>query len=751
MRAPVVAVIVALAACSSQVPLPLSTSSPGYSGDKPPGSLVDAPRPSDPLVAHLPRPSPPLFPSRTELAGPTTGEVVTETESCAGCHADAAAQWRSSAHAFGSFNNPIYRVAVDRFRATVGKEASRFCAGCHDVALLVDGAMSGEVAPADPRAHGGITCRVCHGIEEARADGNGSYTLASSAIPIPREGDEESLRLHKARMALAPLRTAPMCGTCHRAFLAPETGNPSHLVGQDELGVWERSLFAGSLGARIDEPLERAECRTCHMPLEAATRGDMAAKGGQIHSHRFAGAGSWLASMRGDGAQLDAVRAMVRGAASIDVAAAIAADGTRTLPADGAPLRPGEPLLLDVVVRSLRVGHRFPGGVMDAQDTWVELTVQDAQGKRLAEAGTAQEATGQDRSAHVLRALQADEHGAPQLLRETDRFRSPVYNHTILPRDAEVVRYRFDLPPALDPAELPLRVTARLRHRSRNLELSHAVCAEATTPRGAAFAREVKKRTGATLDPCAAEPVIDVAESEVWLGEGSQAHAAARSAVEPAPRTADWRRLYDHGLGLLHALQEDVDGARPSHERALALAPAGDARAQAMVLEAMARVAIREGRTDEAMARLDEAQALEPDHPAIVHARGEALANVWRWREATAPLQRAATASPLDDALWSHLAVAYGSADEPRAALNASAHGLELAPRDADMLRVQALALERLGAGSAEVASAREALARWRSPDDAPAIKNACALKLAWCALERIPVHIHPMRPTPSP
>ena len=44
-------------------------------------------------------------------------------------------------------------------------------------------------------------------------------------------------------------------------------------------------------------------------------------------------------------------------------------------------------IVLDVVMRSLRVGHRFPGGVMDAQDAWIEVTVHDARGKLVAEAG----------------------------------------------------------------------------------------------------------------------------------------------------------------------------------------------------------------------------------------------------------------------------------------------------------------------------------------------------------------------------
>src|SRR5258708_33611513 len=120
--------------------------------------------------ALLPREPAAFGPAQTELDGTLSGETVTETGSCEGCHADAAAQWRSSAHAYGSFNNPIYRVSVDRFRATVGKDASRFCAGCHDVALLVDGAMNGDVFAADARGHGCITFSVCPGIQTVRPD-----------------------------------------------------------------------------------------------------------------------------------------------------------------------------------------------------------------------------------------------------------------------------------------------------------------------------------------------------------------------------------------------------------------------------------------------------------------------------------------------------------------------------------------------------------------------------------------------------
>jgi hypothetical protein len=696
--------------------------------------------PAEALRAFLPREPPPLGPAQSEVDGQLSGDTVTETESCAGCHADAAAQWSSSAHAYGSFNNPIYRVTVDRFRATVGKEASRFCAGCHDVALLVDGAMSGDVVPTDPRGHGGITCRVCHGIEGVRPDGNGSYRLASSTIPIPRDGDDESLRAHKARMALAPLRTPQLCGACHRSFLSPETGNRAHLIGQDELGAWQRSPYAGSFDARIDEPVEAAECRTCHMPLEDAPLGDAAAKVGKIRSHRFAGANTWLAAMHADEPQMRAVRARLQGAASIDVAVATGSDGSLTMPADGAPVVKGKAIVFDVVVRNEHVGHRFPGGVLDAQDAWIEVVVRDALGRRLAEAGMSQQETGDDRTAHRLRAVQGDGNGTPLLLRETDRFRAPVFNHTIAPRDAEVIRYRFEVPASLDPRGLPLGVTARLRHRSRDLALARAVCADLKTPRGADFAREVRRRTGAGLDPCVPEPVTDIAETEIWIGEGWETRVGPEA--EPA-----WRRLYDDGLGLLRAQQEEVGAARASLERALELLPREARLERAIVLQSLAQVAIREGRTAEALQRLDDAQALQPGHPAVSRARGEAMGEVWRWAEAAGPYGDAARASPGNDWIWAQLAIAYGSAGDPERALDAARHGLSLSPRDSDMLRVQALALERLGAPADAVSDAREAFSRWRPPDEAPAIRNGCSKQFAWCALERLPVHVHSMRP----
>ena len=707
---------------------------PSAPSARPAASAVAAPGPTP--AAALPEPRSAVSPSRLRLVpgAEPTGAWLADVDSCEACHADVAAAFRTSAHAFASFNNPLYRVSVDRFRAEVGLPGSRHCGGCHDVSLLVDGAMDRPIEPTDPRARAGITCRTCHGVTETRADGNGSYTLTGAPIPPPTS-DPQSIAAHQQRVAPAPLRTAQLCGACHKAFLDEETGNERFMAGQDDLTAWMRSEYAGSRLHRIDDEVPAADCRACHMPKEEATRGDPAAKEGKVASHRFLGGHTFLSAMRGDAEQLARARAVLEGAVSVDVAAVLHADGSRSLPADGATVTPGERLTFDVVVRNQRVGHRFPGGTVDSHDTWVEVTVSDASGKLLAEAGGEQEASGADPTAHVLRAVLAGADGKPLLEREVNRFRGLVVNHTLAPRDAMVVEASFEAPASLSADRFPLHVVARLRHRSRTLELSRAACAESKTPRGRAFAAQSK----APLDPCVPQPITEIGSSDVWIGPGSEAKQG--SAKAPT-----WRRLYEHALGLSHAVQERLDEARPSLDRALEeVTVVGSPRERAMVHAALAQLEGLEGRTGAALAQLDKAQALLPGHPAIDTLRGEALSLVWRWDEAVAPLDRAARAAPGDDSGWTRLALALGSRGSDREALDATARGLALQPRDQDLLRVQALALRALGSPEAEQGAA--AYERHRSADFVPRVRAACSAKVPGCAEERSPVHAHAMRP----
>jgi hypothetical protein len=640
-----------------------------------------------------------------------------DVDTCATCHSDVAEQWKTSAHFFASFDNPIYRASVLRFRKERGNDKSRFCGGCHDPSLMVDGAMDKDIAQDDLRAFSGVTCRTCHGVQHARPDGNASLDVRVAAIELPRDGDPDSITRHKKAAAPDALRTPGLCIGCHRVFLDEGSGNAHHLAGQDDGTPWMRSAYAGSHAERVDEGVETADCRGCHMPKEDAKLGDAAAKDGKITSHRFLGGHTWLASMRGDTDQLDRLRALLQGAATVDVA------DVRV---------EAERVVVVVVVKNARTGHRFPGGTLDADDTWVELRAFDARGRLVAAAGD-KHAAGEPTftpDTHVLRAVLLDDQGEPVLARETERFRTTVVNHTLAPRDAEAVEYELA---TQGNVTWPLRFEARLRHRSRSLAVQAAACAHVKTDESRAFdAGFVKNYAFAkALDPCAAEPIVDVSTASRVVGRAGE-------------RPDGFDRSYALGQGLLHVLQERLDEAR-----APLLAADGFARnptEHAMALALLGQLASRQGRVDEAFAHLDDAQKAIGTHPFLDRVRGEVLASVWREKEADPYLCDAAQGALRDDGMYSELAVALGSVGQSPFALEAARHTLVLQPRDEGALRIQALALESLGAPADQVQQAKDAWLRRRTPDDGAAIKGMCSARVPGCAAERDPVRMHPMK-----
>ena len=674
--------------------------------------LVAAP----PIV--LPDETAPRSPGQVRVKG---NDIVipsanfTDGKNCGSCHADIAAQWKTSTHALASFTNPIYRVTIDKLRVDRGSGPSRMCASCHDLALLTAGAMEEkEIAAEDPRAHAGVSCTTCHSTVHASLDGNGSLTLRADEV-FPSAPEESTLEKHRARVASTTLRTAELCGTCHRAFLQAETGNTAAFFGMDDFGAWQRSAWAGSTAERPDHVASQ-DCRACHMPREAAMLGDVAAKKGTVPSHRFLGAHTTLAAMRGDAAQVARLQAFLEKSATIDVAAVKVNEEAWSMPAEAARPNPGDTIDVDVVVFNERTGHRFPGGVLDNQGTRVEVTVRTAKGDVIAVSDD-----------HQVRSQIVDAQGQPVQRRETHEFVTAVWNHTVPSRDARVTRIRALVPATLMPDAFPLRIEARLTHRARSDEMMKMACDELKTPRGQAFQAAAFKQTGAKLDPCVTQPVTLIDRAEVSL-LGIASHDT-------------WVRSYRRGLGLSVGLQEYLDEALGAFEHAKAVA-VGD---EAGVTEwALGQLAGKRGQLPLALEHLKAAQKqLGPTAP-ILRARGDAYAQVCKWKEAAAAWTAALKLAPNELALWQSIAMAEASVGRYPQALAAAQGGLALFPRDGDCLRVQALALQHLGRPS-DVAL--EAALKWRVPDDGPRAKAQCSAKVPGCAQRRNPVPLFEAHP----
>lgn len=659
---------------------------------------------------------------------------LADTKDCADCHADVASHWMHSAHAYASFDNPWYRVSVDRFRAERGNEESRFCAGCHDPLLLLSGDIDQEVEPSNELAYAGITCLVCHSVESTRPDGNASFTLSDEPVLLPDPASPEQIEAHRARLTMQPLRTAALCGSCHRSFSGPAIGNANHLPGIGDLGDWASSGFAGAVQDHLTS-VEKNSCQGCHMHSVVASDAEMAgANDGMVSSHRWAASHTAMAAQLPDPRHAQQATDQLEGAVVVDIGA-VRSGHRRYVLAEESRLRGSELLVFDVLLENAAAGHRFPGGVRDMHDVWVEVEVRNAGGRLLA---ISRPTGGSNDDVFVLRATMLDAAANPEILHQVHRFSAPAFDRTLPAHDAQAVRYSMRLPRKLD---LPLRVSARLLHRKHSLQFQALACEASHTERGLGFAVGAESHGKVALDPCVEQPVTTIGDVTVWIGRGATEHEPTGGAARPAIE-----RLLTQALALLHAKQEHVHLAKPSIDRALRLAREAKSphlQAQALVLHA--RLSSTQGRPNEALAFTQRAEALIGPNPVLDRVRGDAYARVWRWAEAAAAYQRVAEASPLDSRAWRELARAYGSLSQDENALLAADAGLRLAPRDESLLRSRALALDSLGRPAAT--QAKERWLAHRAPDAQPQLLVACEKEHQRCRRDRQPIPHYTLLP----
>ncbi len=607
--------------------------------------ISNPPMPAETMDGEGDGPQGKFFPSsaQTKHSGNIPSKYFMKSDACQRCHADIYKQWDSSMHHFSSFNNQWYRKSIEYMQDVAGVRSSKWCAGCHDPALLYSGLFDTPIKQIvdRPEARAGLGCLMCHSIVQVKSTmGQGDFfleypklhELAASENPLVRKLHDFVVRLNPEphrRTFLKPFMradTAEFCSSCHKVHLDVPVNHYRWIRGFNEYDNWQASGVSGQGARAFYYPKAPMNCADCHMPQVPS--GDDGNVNGLVHSHRFPGANTAVPTANQDQAQYEFAKKFLQDKQlSVDIFAispagketnapvrgeigkpeiattfAVGEESDSSLPKGpagqvraitapidrtGAAVRRGDDARVDVVVRTRKVGHFFPGGTVDAFDVWLEFQATDERGQVIFWSGKVED-DGKgpvEPGAHFYRSLQIDGHGNPVNKRNAWATRSVVYVHLIPPGAADTAHFRLHIP---ENAGDKITLHAKLNYRkfswfntrfsfagveadktASNAQAAVLAAASAnstTTPdyddRKWAFNGDTSKVSG-NLKAIPDLPITTIAEDTKTL------RVLAHGAAVPQPRTVstreDWTRWNDYGIGLF--LQGDLKMAAAAFEK----------------------------------------------------------------------------------------------------------------------------------------------------------------------------------------
>jgi tetratricopeptide (TPR) repeat protein len=435
------------------------------------------------------------------------------------------------------------------------------------------------------------------------------FTYSSNAILryINRTLVKANPEFHK-RTFLKPLhKTAEFCSTCHKVSIPYELNKyKEFLRGQNHYDTYLLSGVSGHSARSFYYPeTAKQNCDACHMPLSpsedfGAKFNDPAASNQvlTVHRHLFPAANAGLASLRHDETTLKTEEAFLKNSVRVDIFG-VKDGGTVDSPLS-APLRPEVPMLkrghkylLEVVLRTLTLGHPFSQGTVDSNEIWVDAEVSGGP-KIIGRSGGLGRCQEVDPWAHFINVFMLDKDGNRIDRRNPQDIFTPLYNHQIPPGAGQVVHYEFTVP---EDQRQPLEVEVALRYRKFDTIYMNYV-----------FGTNYTK--GAPLTFTNDLPVTTIASDKITFQiEGAPDIPANNEASKIAP----WQRWNDYGIGLL------LEGDRGSEKGELI--QAADAFSHVEKLGRadgplnLARVYYKEGRLEDAVAALQRAASFDPPAP----------------------------------------------------------------------------------------------------------------------------------------
>jgi tetratricopeptide (TPR) repeat protein len=616
-------------------------------------------------------PSSPLFPSGAKTAD---GKLIPsgffmESKKCGECHKDIYDQWNSSAHHFASFNNQFYRKSIEYMQDVEGTKPSKWCAGCHDHAMFFNGKFDRPVKEQidTPEAQAGLSCMSCHSIVHVGGSvGNATFTMsypplhevAVSNNPVVKNVVNfvtyAAPEAHRKTFMKPFMKssTAEYCSSCHKVHMDVPVNNYRWFRGFNDYDNWQASGVSGQGARSFYYPAKSSNCADCHMPLVRSH--DPGNVKGLVHSHRFPAANTAVPTANGDKEQLAATEQFLKsGFITVDIfslspvkrdksdtemirrggntpqvnttfAVGEEAEQTgsaviRDVGAIAAPLnltqvslQPGQTSRVDVVVRTRKIGHFFPGGTVDAFDVWLELQAKDDNGQVIFWSGKMED-NGKgpvEPGAHFYRSYQLDAAGNPINKRNAWQARSLLYARLIPPGAADVAHYLVTVPPN---AKGKIHLTAKLNYRKFSWYYTNFSYAGAPKPgqdphllaidrNGLEYEFNVKNIpanvSGKIKDQIPCLPIETIASAEAVIPI-APIQSNWQTVTQPGTR----ERWNDWGIGLL--LQGDLKGAEFAFRKA---ADAEPKYADAYLN--VARALIQEGETEAAKPFIEQALKL---------------------------------------------------------------------------------------------------------------------------------------------
>jgi Flp pilus assembly protein TadD len=559
------------------------------------------------------------------------------------------------------------------------------------------------------------------------------------------------------------------------------------LRGFDDYDAWQASGVSGQGARSFYYPIRSQTCVDCHMPpARSADPGRHA--DGTVHSHRFAAANTAVPYVNHDQAQLaETERFLKSDFITVDIFAVSPVDerpagapmvrrvggapqmmssfavgeeadsehpviirdvGQVAAPVDKAApyVAPGSTVRVDVVVRTRKIGHFFPGGTVDAFDTWLELQARDGRGRlifwsgRVDDDGRGPVETG----AHFYRSFQLDRDGNAINKRNAWQTRSLLYVRLIPPGAADVAHFRMQIP---RDAQGPIALTARLNYRKFSHYYTQFAFAgqpirgQPPSLAGSGFdnrqwsfdAANIPANVSSAISGRIPDlPIVTLAQASAVL---PLADATTPTVWTPVADRADRERWNDWGIGLL--LQGDLKGAEYAFTHVTRADP-GYADGWLNV----ARALIQEGETDAAKPFIARALKLDASLGRIYYFQALVEKADGDYTSALQSLARTASAYPRDRVVLDQMARILFLARRFNEALQTLDRVRDVDPEDLQMHYTAMLCYRAIGLN--EQAAREEALfLRFKADEASQAITGSRRLINPEENNERQPIHEH--------